>query len=125
TFGIPEFKLEKSVIQRRRSVFEGMGIEFRLNCNVGTDITIEELLSEYDAVFMGMGTYTYMKGGFPGEHLPGVYDALPFLVSSVNRNMGWEKDAADFVSVKGKRVVVLGGGDTAMDCNRTSVRQGA
>jgi len=125
TFGIPEFKLEKAVMQRRRKVFEEMGIEFRLNTEVGRDIGMDQLLEDYDAVFMGMGTYTYMKGGFPGEQLPGVFDALPFLVSSVNRNMGWEKDAADFISVKGKRVVVLGGGDTAMDCNRTAIRQGA
>lgn len=125
TFGIPEFKLEKSVLVRRRKLFEEMGVEFRLNTEVGRDITIAQLLSEYDAVFMGMGTYTYMKGGFPGEELPGVYDALPFLVSNVNRNQGWETDPAEFVSVKGQRVVVLGGGDTAMDCNRTSIRQGA
>lgn len=125
TFGIPEFKLEKSVMTRRRKIFEEMGIEFRLNTEVGKDITMEELLRDYDAVFMGMGTYTYMKGGFPGEDLPGVYDALPFLVANVNRNMGFEKSPEDFISVKGKKVVVLGGGDTAMDCNRTSVRQGA
>jgi glutamate synthase (NADPH) small chain len=125
TFGIPEFKLEKSVMSRRREVFEEMGIEFRLNTHVGTDITMQELVDGYDAVFLGMGTYKYMTGGFPGENLDGVYDALPFLISSVNRNLGFEKDPADYISVKGKRVVVLGGGDTAMDCNRTSMRQGA
>ncbi|MBQ0752845.1 MAG: FAD-dependent oxidoreductase [Gammaproteobacteria bacterium] len=125
TFGIPEFKLEKPVMEKRRELLEGMGIEFRLNIEIGKDVMIEQLLSEYDAVFMGMGTYTYMKGGFPGEELEGVYDALPFLISNVNRNLGFEKDPADFIAVNGKRVVVLGGGDTAMDCNRTSIRQGA
>ena len=125
TFGIPEFKLEKSVIRTRRQILEGMGVEFRLNIEIGKDILIDELLAEYDAVFMGMGTYTTMKGDFPGEDLPGVHEALSFLVSNVNRNFGFEKSADDFVSVKGKRVVVLGGGDTAMDCNRTSIRQGA
>ncbi|SEG81766.1 FAD-dependent oxidoreductase [Marinobacterium lutimaris] len=124
TFGIPEFKLEKDVMVKRREIFEEMGIEFRLNTEVGKDVTIEDLEKEYDAIFLGMGTYTYMKGGFPGEDLDGVYDALPFLISNVNHCRGYEQ-AEEFISVAGKKVVVLGGGDTAMDCNRTSIRQNA
>lgn len=124
TFGIPEFKLEKSVVKRRRELMEGMGVEFRLNTEVGRDITIGQLLGEYDAVFMGMGAYQYMKGGFAGEELPGVIEALPFLVNNVRQCMGTLGDETP-LSVEGRRVVVLGGGDTAMDCNRTSVRQGA
>ncbi|NRB37013.1 MAG: FAD-dependent oxidoreductase [Pseudomonadales bacterium] len=125
TFGIPEFKLEKGVMSLRREVFEGMGIEFKLNTDIGKDVQFQELVDGYDAVFLGMGTYNYMKGGFPGEDLPGVHEALPYLIANVNRNLGFEKDAADFIDLKGKKVVVLGGGDTAMDCNRTAIRQGA
>lgn len=128
TFGIPEFKMEKSVMVRRRTIFEAMGMQFRLNTEIGTDVQIEDLLAEYDAVFMGMGTYTYMKGGFVGEDLIGVHDALDFLIANVNRcyqEAGWEKNPNDYISMEGKKVVILGGGDTAMDCNRTSIRQGA
>ena len=125
TFGIPEFKLEKSIVRRRREIMEEMGIEFVLNTRIGSDISLQQLLDDYDAVFMGMGTYDYMKGGFPGEDLNGVHEALPFLISNVNHCLGYEKSASDYVSMQGKRVVVLGGGDTAMDCNRTSIRQGA
>ncbi|MGC9456293.1 MAG: FAD-dependent oxidoreductase [Halothiobacillaceae bacterium] len=125
TFGIPPFKLEKDVLKTRRDIMEGMGVEFRLGVTVGEDITLDQLLAEYDAVFMGMGTYTYMKGGFPGEDLEGVHEALPFLVSNINRLMGLPGAQENFIDMAGKRVVVLGGGDTAMDCTRTSLRQGA
>ncbi|MCP5278541.1 MAG: FAD-dependent oxidoreductase [Thiobacillus sp.] len=123
TFGIPEFKMEKSVMVRRREIFEGMGIEFRLNTEVGKDITMEQLVAEFDAVFLGMGTYTYMQAGIPGEDLPGVMPALPFLISNINHCLSLPQ--AEFIDMKGLGVVVLGGGDTAMDCNRTSIRQGA
>jgi len=125
TFGIPEFKLEKDIVRRRRTILEDMGVEFRLNTEIGTDVAFESLLADYDAVFMGMGAYQYMKGGFPGENLPGVIEALPFLVNNIRHRMATLPEGESHLSMEGKRVVVLGGGDTAMDCNRTSIRQGA
>jgi glutamate synthase (NADPH/NADH) small chain len=125
TFGIPPFKLEKDVVEKRREIMEYMGVEFRLNVEVGRDISFEKIDEEFDAVFLGMGTYTYVKGGFAGEDLPGVYEALPYLISNINRELGISEEPADFIDMRGKQVVVLGGGDTGMDCNRTAIRQGA
>ena len=125
TFGIPEFKLEKKVMTRRREIFESMGIEFRLRTEIGSDITVGEIMESYDAISLGMGTYANMMGGFPGENFPGVFKALPFLISNVNRCLGYEKDSSEFINMQGKHVMILGGGDTAMDCNRTTIRQGA
>jgi glutamate synthase (NADPH/NADH) small chain len=125
TFGIPSFKLEKTVIQTRREIFEGMGIEFRLNVNVGVDINFEELSKEYDAVFLGLGTYTDMTGGFEHEGAVGVYTALDFLVGNTQKLMGITENAKEYVNFDRQKVIVLGGGDTAMDCVRTSIRQGA
>ncbi len=125
TFGIPPFKLEKQIVRTRRKLMEEMGVEFKLKTEVGRDLPFQSLLDEYDAVFLGMGAYTSMRGGFPGESLTGVYEALPYLISNVNRELGLQKSASKFISMRGQRVVVLGGGDTAMDCNRTAVRQQA
>mgnify|MGYP000303668463 FL=1 len=125
TFGIPSFKLEKDVIQTRREIFEGMGIEFRLNTNVGVDISFEALSNEYDAVFLALGTYTDMTGGFEHEGAAGVYNALDFLIGNTQNLMKITENAKPYVNFNDQKVIVLGGGDTAMDCVRTSVRQGA
>ena len=125
TFGIPPFKLEKEVVRKRREILEGMGVQFVLNTRIGNDKSFESLLEEFDAVFLGMGTYTNVRGGFSGEELPGVYDALPYLVANAYREIAPVQQEVSEINLAGRHVVVLGGGDTGMDCNRTAIRQDA
>jgi len=122
TFGIPPFKLEKDVVRTRRKVLEEMGVRFLLGREVGRDVEFGQLLEDYDAVFVGTGAYTYVDGQLPGRELLGVHDALPFLIANTERLLLGEPAAIDLA---GKHVVVLGGGDTGMDCNRTAIRLGA
>jgi glutamate synthase (NADPH/NADH) small chain len=125
TYGIPGFKLDKDVVETRRKVMEGMGIQFVLNTEIGRDVTIDDLLDEYDAVFLGMGAYDAVKGNIPGEDAERVVPALSYLIGVINGQIGTDAPGGDPIDVNGERVVVLGGGDTAMDCNRTALRQGA
>ena len=149
TFGIPPFKLEKQVISTRRSVLEAMGVRFHLGVEIGRDVMIDQLLADYDAVFLSTGAYRYVDAKLPGQSLLGVLPALPFLVTNGRRVLhevaadvalaelraesnasqytaiaGWS-DAVPDVDLKDKHVIVLGGGDTGMDCVRTAIRLGA
>jgi glutamate synthase (NADPH/NADH) small chain len=126
-YGIPGFKLEKDVVERRNKQLADGGVKFVLNCNVGEDLSFEEIRAQHDAVLIATGVYKARELGGPGVGLPGIVRALDYLTAS-NRH-GFGDDAPEFVSgelnAEGKRVVVIGGGDTAMDCVRTAIRQGA
>ena len=124
SYGIPAFKLEKSVMDVRRAVLEGMGVRFRLGVDVDAPLA-GELLRDFDAIFLGTGATTPVDAGLPGQDLPGVLSALPFLVANARRQRG-ERNVDDVnFALAGRRVLVLGGGDTAMDCVRSAVRLGA
>ncbi|MBV8096687.1 MAG: NAD(P)-dependent oxidoreductase [Acetobacteraceae bacterium] len=126
-YGIPSFKLEKEIILRRWKLWEEGGIRFQLNCDVGRDIALSELQDRHDAVLLATGVYKARELGGPGSGLPCIIPALRYLIASNRQGLG--DDVPDFTSgllnAAGKNVVVIGGGDTAMDCVRTAVRQGA
>ncbi|RKQ71666.1 glutamate synthase (NADPH) small subunit [Litorimonas taeanensis] len=121
-YGIPNFKLEKSIVQRRTKRLEDSGIEFVLNCDVGVDITFDKLREKHQAVLIAAGVYKARDLDCDGSDSDGVRPALPFLIESNKRGLG---DTLSAETAEGKNVVVVGGGDTAMDCVRTAIRQGA
>ncbi|CAM3626378.1 NAD(P)-dependent oxidoreductase [Litorimonas haliclonae] len=121
-YGIPNFKLEKKIVQRRTKRLEEGGIEFVMNCDVGVDITFDKLREKHQAVLIATGVYKARDLECPGSGAEGVSAALPFLINSNKRGLG---DEVVGETAEGRNVVVIGGGDTAMDCVRTAVRQGA
>lgn len=127
TYGIPGFKLEKEIVQRRNAQLAEGGVTFKLNCNVGEDISFADLQKTHDAILIGTGVYKSRDLGGPGAGLNGIAKAIDYLTASNRENFG--DTVAEIESgelwAEGKKVVVIGGGDTAMDCVRTAIRQGA
>ena len=122
TYGIPEFKLEKNIVIKRREILEELGVEFVLNYEVD-EKRMNEIEKNSDAIFLGLGTYESIKSNINGLSKDGVVEALPYLIKNTEYLMS-EEDAEN-IDFKDKKVVVLGGGDTAMDCVRTAIRQQA
>jgi glutamate synthase (NADPH/NADH) small chain len=120
--GIPAFKLEKHIVERRIELLARRGVEFRLGVRVGWDVSLAGLRDRFDAVFLGIGAQKPKPLDVPGAGLAGIVDALPFLIQ---KNVASPLMAGEPIDVQGKRVAVLGGGDTAMDCLRTALRSGA
>ena len=123
TYGIPGFKLEKQRVQRRIDFLIEAGMNLYTNCEIGKDKSFEDLTNNYDAVFLGIGATKGKKPGIDGEDNSNVFLAMEFLTAIQKRN--FDEEVSNFIDVKDKNVVVIGGGDTAMDCVRTSVREGA
>ncbi len=121
-YGIPNFKLDKDIVQRRTQRLKDGGINFVMNCDVGVDISFDKLREKHEAVLIATGVYAARDLECPGSGADGVTAALPFLIDSNRRGLG---DNVDGLTAKDQDVVVIGGGDTAMDCVRTAVRQGA
>ncbi|NKW91094.1 NAD(P)-dependent oxidoreductase [Rhodobacteraceae bacterium R_SAG9] len=127
TYGIPGFKLEKDVVMRRNKLLEDGGVTFKLNCNVGEDISFQEIRDTHDAVIIATGVYKSRDLGGPGAGAKGIVKAIDYLTASNRQNFGDsvpEIESGELYA-EGKKVVVIGGGDTAMDCVRTAIRQGA
>jgi glutamate synthase (NADPH/NADH) small chain len=123
TYGIPGFKLQKEAVERRVKLLQEAGMQLLLNTEIGTDITFEKLQNEYDAVFLGFGATEGKVLNYEGYNSQNVYMAVPFLTNVQQKIFGKKYDKK--YSIAGKNVIVIGGGDTAMDCVRTSVREGA